>query len=171
MNDTSHIYPILLERTNIESLIPHRGDIFFCQRLLIEGPHDYKGVARWPLDNGIIKGHFPGLPLVPGVMIIETAAQLAGAGMLMGDPYLKTLPDNLVGVLASVRNCRFKQPALPDSDVEFAIHCRQMAPLLVQVTAAVTTGDIEVAQLEILIAYAPRKQLLEALARNESVGT
>lgn len=152
-------YPIELDRAAIAALIPHRGDIFVCQHLVIEAAHQYTGMARWPSDHAIIQGHFPGLPLVPGVFLIESLAQLAGAGLLAGDPYVQGLTGDLVGVLASVRKCSFKQPVLPDQDVKYAIRCRQMAPMAVQVEGRISVKDVEAATLEILMVYTPRHQL------------
>lgn len=161
--ETLH-YPFTLCRSAIEALLPHRGDIFVCQSLAIEGPHHFKGVARWPLDNVVIQGHFPGLSVVPGVLLIETMAQLAGAGLLAGDPYVKSLTGDFLGVLASVRKCIFRHPVLPQCDVEFAIQCRQMAPLAVQVASTVNVDKMEVAQLDILMVYTSRQQLMGAMS-------
>ncbi|MBK1680608.1 hypothetical protein [Rhodocyclus tenuis] len=163
MSEAPLAYPFVLDRAGIEGLLPHRGDIFVCQQLTIEGPHDFRGAARWPLSNSIIQGHFPGLPVVPGVFLIEAAAQLAGAGLLAGDPYLRTLDDDLIGVLAGVRKTAFRRPVEVDRDVDFVIHCRQMAALAVQVNARATTGGVEVAELDLLMAYTPRQQLLAAI--------
>jgi 3-hydroxyacyl-[acyl-carrier-protein] dehydratase len=160
--ETLH-YPFSLDRAEIQALLPHRGDLFVCQGLCVQGPHQFKGLARWPLDNVVIQGHFPGLPVVPGVLLIETMAQLAGAGLLAGDPYVRSLTGDLIGVLASIRKCLFKQPVLPQSDIDFAIQCRQMAPLAVQVTATVSVSQLEAAQLDILMVYTSRQQLMETL--------
>ncbi len=162
MSTLTYDYPITLSRADIQHLIPHRGDIFVGQRLHIDGPHDFRGIACWPRANAIIEGHFPGMPVVPGVMLIEAMAQLAGAGLLRGDPYVKTLPGESVGVLAGVRNCWFKSPVLPDTEVEFHIHCRQMAPVVVQVNAVAKMGELEVAKMDVVIAYTPREQLQTA---------
>lgn len=156
-------YPFTLDRAAIQALLPHRGDIFVCERVRVEGPHHFQGVARWPLENSVIQGHFPGLPVVPGVLLIETMAQLAGAGLLAGDPYVRSLAGDLIGVLASVRKCNFKRPVVPQTDVEFRIECRQMAPMAVQVGATVHVNATEVAQLDILMAYTARPQLMAAL--------
>jgi 3-hydroxyacyl-[acyl-carrier-protein] dehydratase len=155
-------YPFSLERPEIEKLLPHRGDIFVCRRLSVAGPHNFKGYAQWPIENTLIQGHFPGFHVVPGVLLIETMAQLAGAGMLAGDPYVRSLTGDLIGVLAAIRKCTFRQPVFPGCDVEFVIKCRQMAPLAVQVGAEVNVNSVGVAQLEVLMVYTSRQQLTEA---------
>ncbi len=162
MSELTYDYPLTLTRDDIENLIPHRGVIFVCQHLLIEGPHTFRGVARWALDNAIIQGHFPDMPVVPGVMLIEATAQLAGAGLLRGDPYVKTLPPGMVGVLGGVRNCWFKSPVLPNADVEFQIQCRQLAPMAVQVNALVNTAGVEAGKMDVVIAYTVPGQLQAA---------
>lgn len=159
MSKQELVYPILLDRAGIERVLPHRGDISFCQSLEIKGPHQFSGIARWPADNSVIKGHFPGMPIVPGVLLVEAMAQLVGAGLLVGDPYVKSLPQDSVGVLVAVRNCWFKQLVLPETDVSFELQCRQMGPVLVQANGQVTVNRVEVAKLDITLAYASREQL------------
>jgi 3-hydroxyacyl-[acyl-carrier-protein] dehydratase len=156
-------YPFTLDRQAIEGYIPHRGDIFVCRQLEVTGPHDFNGIANWSLDNALIRGHFPGLPVVPGVMLIETVSQLAGAGLLSGDPYARSLKGNNIGVLASVRKCSFTRPIFPNVDVHFLIHCRQMGPAAVQVTATVSVAGVEAAQLESLMIYTDKDQMQSAL--------
>lgn len=157
-------YPFTLERPAIQALLPHRGDIFVCQRLVVQGPRVFHGTARWPLENVLIQSHFPGLPVVPGVFLIEATAQLAGAGLLAGDPYVRSLTGDLIGVIAGVRKCTFKQPVPAQVDVEFAIQCRQMAPMAVQIGAIVRARAAEVAQLDMLMVYTPRDQLISGLS-------
>jgi 3-hydroxyacyl-[acyl-carrier-protein] dehydratase len=161
-------YPFVLQRHDIEALIPHRGDIFSCQGLVVHGPHSFTGSASWSLDNHFIRGHFPGLPVVPGVLLIEAMAQLAGAGLLSGDPYARSLPGNMVGVLASVRRCAFTHPVAAQDLVEFEIQCRQMGPLAVQIRAQARVNTTAVAELEALMAYADRSKLTAILTATGS---
>lgn len=168
MNKQLPSYPYALERKEIEDLLPHRGDIFACQHLIVHGPHNFTGSASWSLDNNVILGHFPGLPVVPGVLLIEAMAQLAGAGLLSGDPYVRSLPGGMIGVLASIRRCTFTHPVMPQCMVEFEIQCRQMGPMAAQITSKVHANNTEVAQLEVLLAYADKSQLLASLREPES---
>lgn len=150
------VFPLTLDRQAIECLLPHRGPIFACQHLTAHGPRSYTATARWSLDNAIIQGHFPGEPIVPGVMLIEAVTQLAGAGLLSADAYAQSLTGNRIGVLASVRRCNFKRPVLPGQDVVFDINCRQVGEAAVQITARACVDGAEVAQLETLMVYVDR---------------
>lgn len=156
-------FPFTLDRPAIEQLLPHRGPIFACQQLTALGPRSYTATARWARDNAVIQGHFPGYPLVPGVLLIEALTQLAGAGLLSADAYTQALPGERIGVLASVRRCAFKRPVLPEQDVIFDITCRQMGPDAMQISAQARVAGIEVAQLDTLLAYVDRQQLDAAL--------
>jgi 3-hydroxyacyl-[acyl-carrier-protein] dehydratase len=156
-------FPFTLDRQAIEQLLPHRGPIFACKQLIARGPRIYTAIANWPLDNAIVQGHFPGFPLVPGVMLIEAVTQLAGAGLLGADAYVQSLPGERIGVLASVRRCAFKRPVLPEQDVTFEITCRQIGADAVQVSAQALVDDIEVAHLETLMVYADKMQFSTAM--------
>lgn len=156
-------FPFTLDRQAIEQLLPHRGPIFVCTKLIARGPRTYTATANWPLDNAVVQGHFPGFPMVPGVMLIEAVTQLAGAGLLSADAYARSLPNERIGVLASVRRCAFKRPVLPDQDVTFEITCRQIGTDTVQVSAQALVKCIEVAQLETLMVYADKTQFSAAM--------
>ena len=163
MTPTIPDFPFTLDRQAIEQLLPHRGPIFACKQLIAKAPRSFTGTANWPLNNAVIEGHFPGYPLVPGVMLIESVTQLAGAGLLSADDYARSLPSDRIGVLASVRRCAFKRPVLPEQDVIFEITCRQIGTDAVQITAQALVAGVEVAQLETLMVYADRKQLGTAM--------
>jgi 3-hydroxyacyl-[acyl-carrier-protein] dehydratase len=156
-------FPFTLNRQAIEQLLPHRGPIFACKQLIARGPRVYTAIANWPIDNAIVQGHFPGFPLVPGVMLIEAVTQLAGAGLLVADAYTQSLPSERIGVLASVRRCAFKRPVLPEQDVTFEISCRQIGVDAVQVSAHALVEGIEVAQLETLMVYADKLSFSTAM--------
>ena len=151
-------FPFILDRQDIERLLPHRGPIFACKQLTALSARVYTGIANWPLDNAVVQGHFPGYPLVPGVMLIESVTQLAGAGLLSADAYAQSLPNERIGVLASVRRCAFKRPVFPEQDVFFNIICRQIGVEAVQVSAQALVDGLEVAQIETLMIYAEKKQ-------------
>jgi 3-hydroxyacyl-[acyl-carrier-protein] dehydratase len=152
-------YPISLDATALQSILPHRGEILFAHSLIVLAHNHYQGHAIWPTHFAAIQGHFPERAIVPGVYLVEAFAQLAGAGLLTGDPYVQSLEKSNVCVLASIRKTAFKHPVFPDRLIEFDIHCRQLGASSVQATGSASHDGIELAQLDILLLHASRERL------------
>jgi len=164
-------YPIELDAPAIESLLPHRGDIRFIRHVSVVSNSHFIGQASWPRDMPILQGHFPGMPLVPGVFLVEAVAQVAGAGMLAGDAYARSMGSGYVGMLAGIRKCSFKRPVLPDEIVMIDVQSRQMSETAAALSASLRVGDDEVATIDMLVANAPKDKVQAHLASLTSPGS
>lgn len=83
--------------------LPHGPEFRFLDRLLeFEPGHTGVGEYRIRGDEPFLRGHFPGRPLFPGVLMLESAAQLAGT-VAQSDPQISPLPDLR---LTAVRNLK-----------------------------------------------------------------
>ena len=71
----------------IQQLLPHRGDMLLVERV-VEWEKDTRIVAELNVTDEAfwVEGHFPGRPLMPGVLIAEAIAQAAALLLLMGSP-------------------------------------------------------------------------------------
>jgi 3-hydroxyacyl-[acyl-carrier-protein] dehydratase len=98
----------------IESLLPHRDPFLFVTR--VERREAEMLVASWRVDGSeeFLRGHFPGEPIVPGVLLVEALAQAAGL-WLAGDrgPCATNAPR---GFLARV-DVRFHAPVRPPATI------------------------------------------------------
>lgn len=157
-------YPIELDAPGIYALLPHRGEMQLVQSLTVLDHDHFQARACWNVDSAMLRGHFPGLPLVPGVMLVELVAQVAGAGMRAGSPVARRLEGDYVGLLAGIRRCSFKRPVLPGEVVEVDLHTRPMSETAAVASARLTVGGAEAAQVEILVINTPRPSLEEGLA-------
>ena len=155
------VFPIVLDVAGIQSVLPHRGDILFVRTVVALTNEHFVGEAFWSSDLQILQGHFPGLPVVPGVFLIEAVAQVAGAGMLVGDDRAASMEADHVGVLAGVRKCSFKRPVPVDVPVSIDVRTRQMSPLAASASGLVSDAAGELASVDILILKTPRNQLLQ----------
>ncbi len=154
----------ILDRAAIERVLPHRGDIL-CVRALHVVAHDhFIGEACWDPSLALLQGHFPGLALVPGVLLVEAVAQLAGAGMLVADPRSRAVGADGVGLLGGIRKCSFRRPVRPGEIVRIEARTRRMSEAAATVAAQLRIDAREVAQVEIMIVSAARSALAASLA-------
>ena len=98
-----------LERADIEKILPHRPPFLWVDRV-IEHDLGKRVVAELFIDPEWphFKGHFPGHPVMPGVLMLEALAQTAGIA-LMGNPE----SEGKLGFLAKVDNAKFRNQVVP----------------------------------------------------------
>ena len=159
--ESGFVYPMHLDVDAIQRFIPHRGVMLFARQVTVLAHDHYTGEAAWPDDSFVFNGHFPGQPIVPGVMVIEAAAQIAGAGLRAGDPRARAQVDGHVGLLMAVRKCLFRRPVPPGLKLHFALRTRQMSEGVINVTGEVNSDRGRVASLEFVFAQAPADQVLD----------
>ena len=109
-----------LNRKQIEELLPHREPM-----LLIDELYDIKkltsatAVLNVKKDSFFVNGHFPGQPVMPGVLIVESFGQAAAA--LTAHGLDKSTYENKLVFLMSVEKARFRNPVIPNCKLELKI--------------------------------------------------
>lgn len=102
-----------MDQAWVKTVVPHREPFLFIDEVLELDP-GVRAVARWHItgDEHFFKGHFPGLPVLPGVLVIEALAQTGALAVL-------TLEENKgkIGFLAGVEKTRFRHKVLPGDDL------------------------------------------------------
>lgn len=111
--------PIIDSKTLFE-LLPHRYPFLLIDRVLaIESNVSIKAIKNVTCNEPHFTGHFPGYPIMPGVLIIEALAQAAGVLMLKSnEQYSK---DQNIFYLAGIDNARFKRTVLPGDQLELYV--------------------------------------------------
>jgi 3-hydroxyacyl-[acyl-carrier-protein] dehydratase len=161
-------YPIHVNGDDVKKYIPHRNAMLFAQNVTVLDHDHYQGDATWQADSFVFQGHFPGTPIVPGVIIVEAGAQIAGVGLLAGDPKSRAIVGGNIGLLAGIRKCFFRRPVPPGLKLTFDVHIRHLADDVVNVTSEVSCELGNVASLEFVFAQKPLDTLALHLGQSNA---
>ena len=109
-----------IDRKTIESLLPHRQPMLLIDKLTNIVPlKSATAIMHVKKDGFYVQGHFPGQPVMPGVLIVEAFGQAAAA--LTAEGLDKATYDNKLVFLMTIEKARFRNPVIPDCILELNI--------------------------------------------------
>jgi UDP-3-O-[3-hydroxymyristoyl] N-acetylglucosamine deacetylase / 3-hydroxyacyl-[acyl-carrier-protein] dehydratase len=130
----------VLSIEEIMQVLPHRYPFLLVDRILeLDEGKRVVGIKNVTINEPFFQGHFPGHPIMPGVLIVEAMAQVGGMLMLGG------LPDPAAHVVyfTSLDNVKFRKPVKPGDQLRFELEVVQKrGPLLKMHGIAKVEGDV-----------------------------
>lgn len=114
--------PTAMDVTRIMRVMPHRYPFLLVDRIVeIEPERRIVGLKNVTINEPFFQGHFPGHPIMPGVLIVEAMAQVGG--MLLMDHFED--PESKVVYFMSLDGVKFRRPVLPGDQLRFEIEMIQ----------------------------------------------
>lgn len=105
---------MMLTSTEIQQIIPHRYPLLLVDRILeLEPLKRAVGIKNVTIDEPFFMGHFPGQPIMPGVLLLEAMAQVGGVAML----YPEENRGKIV-YFAGMDKVKFRRPVTPGDQVK-----------------------------------------------------
>jgi 3-hydroxyacyl-[acyl-carrier-protein] dehydratase len=126
------------ERKTPIDVLPHRPPFLFIDRVVEASETSIKAVRTFRADEEFFKGHFPGNPIVPGVLLVEAMAQ-ALAYLAMGHEGVKGV------YLTGIDRARFRKPVLPGQEAEISIEIEGARLGMMSARGEVRVGGVKVA--------------------------
>lgn len=137
---------MIMGEEEIKKFLPHREPFLFIDGVLeIEPGERIVAVKRFGLEEGFFRGHFPGNPVVPGVIIVEALAQAGGILAYATDPVDKKMP-----ALVGLENVKFRKPVLPDTEVKLSVQILKRRAQMWKMKGEAFVEGIKVAEAGIL---------------------
>ena len=109
-----------LTKEQIKKLLPHREPMLLLDQLIdIKKLHSGTAIVNVTKKSFFVQGHFPGQPVMPGVLIVEAFGQAAAA--LTAHGLDKSTYENKLVFLMNIEKARFRNPVIPDCKLELKI--------------------------------------------------
>ena len=134
------------------SLLPHGPEFRFVDRLVALDPGK-QGAAEFTLRGSetFLRGHFPGEPLLPGVLLVEAAAQLAGI-VAQSDPAITPLRGLK---LTAIRNAKILGTARPGETIKLRAEVLGRMNHLIQASATADVNGMTILETMITLSGEP----------------
>jgi UDP-3-O-[3-hydroxymyristoyl] N-acetylglucosamine deacetylase / 3-hydroxyacyl-[acyl-carrier-protein] dehydratase len=129
---------------DIMNVLPHRYPFLLVDRILELDKERVVGIKNVSINEPFFQGHFPGHPIMPGVLIIESMAQVGGMLLMrnLDDPQSKVV------YFTTLNNVKFRRPVKPGDQLRIEVNLVQRRGMMVRITGVAKCDDELVCEAE-----------------------
>ncbi len=136
-----------MDLEQIKEILPHRFPFLMLDRIVEINDHFVVGIKNVTGNEPFFQGHFPGKPVMPGVLMIEALAQVGGVLMLSKNK-------GKIAYLVSVNNARFRKPVVPGDQLRLEVEVLKLKSKIGLIHGVGKVDGEEVCDAEIMFTVA-----------------
>jgi 3-hydroxyacyl-[acyl-carrier-protein] dehydratase len=145
------VIPESIDIMEILKVLPHRYPFVMVDRILsMQIRKDIVGLKNVTINEPFFQGHFPGRPIMPGVLILEGMAQVGGIMAFYANP--EAIGKKLL-FFAGIDKARFRRPVVPGDQLIFTLELVKEKRSIMIMSAKATVDDKVVAEAELMASF------------------
>ena len=139
--------------SNVTDFIPHRPPFLFVDEVVSESADGLVARKTWRADEDFYRGHYPGMPITPGVLLCEAVFQtgalfLSRRQVAQGNPASEGVP-----LLARIGDVRFRNPVFPGETITIEVKQKELVAGFIFMSGSVKSGDKRVLTFEFSVSW------------------
>lgn len=147
----------MIEAKEIMEILRHRYPFLLVDRIIeIEDNKRAVGIKNVTINEPFFQGHFPGRPIMPGVLIVEAIAQVGGVMLLASRRDKRMIP-----LLGGIDNMRFRKPVLPGDQLIIEVRLLGLKGNIGKCRGTAKVGSCTVVEGDMLFAFIEEKAGVE----------
>lgn len=143
----------LLDIDAIRAILPHRYPFLLVDAILEIEPERIVGIKNVTANEPFMPGHFPEYPVMPGVLVVEAMAQVAGVLVLH---QMEDRKNKLV-LLASIEEAKFRRPVRPGDQLRIEMKVGRRKATVAKMFGIATVNGVVVAEAQVMCKLADRE--------------
>ena len=139
-----------LTTTEILDILPHRYPFMLVDKIVEFDPEEDRivGIKNLTFNELFFQGHFPGNPVMPGVLQLEAMAQVAGVML-----NLRSGKEGKIAYFMSINNAKFRRTVVPGDQLRIVVEADRIRSRMASVKAKAYVGDELASEADLLFGY------------------
>ena len=154
-----------LDINDIQRILPHRYPFLLIDRVIEMTPKErIVAIKNVTINEPFFQGHFPNMPIMPGVLIVEAIAQTGGA-LLLTEVANR---DEMLMVFTGIERAKFRRPVVPGDQLRIEVEVKAWRMTAVRMEGKAFVGDKRVAEATVTCQLVDRSRTRRGPAEAES---